>query len=172
MDPQTFFSAVVDFLRTYVLSGFVTLIIALVVVTFAIWAVSRRTNYLLRSALRAELQTNALLAKDLLTYAQNQITSDATVQPMPRFQDTAYTEYKRAGLLLKLKGDSEEEILNLYLYMESVNEAGRRQEDLAFGPSSTYPNSRSLRLQNLQYILDTIHNVVNPYYERIRDIKL
>ena len=172
MDPLSIVSEALDFLKTYVLSGFITLIIALLAVSFAIWVVRRRGDYLLRSALRAELHTNSNLAKSLAAYAQNQITSESTVQPMPLFQDSAYNEYKRAGLLLKLRGRSEEELLNLYLYMESVNEAGRRQEDLAFGPSSAYPNSRNLRIQNLQYILDTINNVVNPYYERLRDVRL
>ena len=29
-----------------------------------------------------------------------------------------------------------------------------------------------LRLENLTYINDTVHNVVSPYHERLRDIRL
>jgi hypothetical protein len=112
------------------------------------------------------------VAKSLTEYAQQQMTQDATVQPMPRFYSSAFTEYKRAGLLMRLKSKAVEELENIYLYMDSVNEAGRRQEDLAFGPSSAYPNAPNLRIHNLQYILDTVHNVVVPYYERLRDIRL
>ena len=91
---------------------------------------------------------------------------------MPRFYESAYREYKRAGLLLKLHKNAVEEIENLYLYEDSVNEAGSRQEDLAFGPSSAYPNAHTLRLQNLQYIMDTVHNVIKPYRERVREMAL
>lgn len=163
---------IVDLLTSYVLPAFITLVIAFLTVSFAFWISHRRSEYLLRAALRAEIQTNFQVAKALSDYAQNQVTAEATVQPMPRFYDSAYREYKKAGLLLKLPKTSVEEIENLYLYEDSVNEAGRRQEDLAFGPSSAYPNAQTLRLQNLQYVIDTVHNVIKPYRERVREMTL
>jgi len=172
IDYPSLLASALDFFKTYVLAGLITLIIALLVVSFSIWSSHRRSEYLLRAALRAEIENNMQIAKALGEYARVQITSETTVQPMPRFHDAAYKEYKRAGLLTKLPPKNMEELENLYLYEESVNEAGRRQEDLAFGPSSAYPNAHSLRLQNLQYVIDTAHNVIKPYRERVREMRL
>ena len=97
---QSFLTSALDFFKSYVLAGLVTLIIALLVVSFATWVAHRRSDYLLRAALRAEVETNLNISKALDEYARQQITSEATVQPMPRFHDSAYREYKRAGLLL------------------------------------------------------------------------
>jgi hypothetical protein len=172
VDITGIFIQTVDFLWSYIFPAFVTLVIALLTVSFAFWVSHRRSEYILRSALRAEIETNVQVAKALADYAKNQVTSEATVQPMPKFYSSAYTEYKRAGLLLRLPLNAVQEIENLYLYEDSVNEAGRRQEDLAFGPSSAYPNANNLRLQNLQYIIDTVHNVIKPYRERVREMRL
>ena len=102
-----------DFFRNYVLTGLITLIIALLVVSFASWVAHRRTNFILRSALRSEIETNLQVAKSLVDYAQVQMSSEMTVQPMPKFYDSAFAEYKRAGLLTKLPTTSMEEQMNL-----------------------------------------------------------
>jgi hypothetical protein len=172
LTPAGILTIALDFLRLYVVSNIITLIIALLVVSFGVWVVNRRRDFLLRAALRAEIMTNSGVSKTLVDYTQNQLGADVTVQPMPQYYDTAYNEYKRAGLLLQLRQRTIQELADLYLYQESVNEAGRRQEDLAYGPSSAFPNAHSLRLQNLQYISDTVHNVVIPYFDRLRDIQL
>ncbi len=174
MDPalQSLIDVAVNFFWTYVISSLITLVIALLAVGFGISLVHRRNNYLLRSAVRAEMVTDMKISASLVQYSEKQLTSDPTVRPMPRFHDSAYREYKKAGLLAKLPGSSIEELENIYLYMESVNEAGRRQEDLAFGPSAAYPNAQQLRLENLTYIHDTTYNVIKPYHERLQDIRL
>jgi hypothetical protein len=169
---QALIDFVVAFFLGYVVPNIVTLLIAFLAVGFGVSLVHRRGDYLLRSAVRAEMNTDAQISRSIREYCEKQFSSDATVQPMPRFHDSAYREYKRAGLLSKLSKGSVEELENLYLYMESVNEAGRRQEDLAYGPSAAYPNAHELRLENLTYVNDTVRNVVLPYHERLRDIKL
>ncbi len=127
---------------------------------------------MVKSVLRAEIRTNIEITKSILDYSQKQLTSEATVEPMPRYHESAYQEYKRAGLLDRLPKSSAEQLVNVYLYLESVNEAGRRQEDLAFGPSAAWPNSHELRIQNLTYIQDTLHNVLAPYQGRLPRMRL
>jgi len=172
MTPQGFASLAAPFVEQYVLPYVATLLIALVAVSFGLWASRRRTESSVRALLRAEMKTNAEISRSVTAYAQQQLTSEASVQPMPRYQATAYLEYKRVGLLDRISRRTSEELIDLYLYVESVNEAGRRQEDLAFGPSAAYPNSHELRLQNLTYVHDTVHNVVGPYQERLARMKL
>ena len=172
LTPDGIISATIDFLKVYVISNVITLIIALLVVSFGLWAANRRRDFLLRAALRAEVIANRGVSKSLVDYVNNQIGSETTVQPMPRYYNSAYAEYKKAGLTIRLKERIAEELANLYLYQDSVNEAGSRQEDLAYGPSSAFPNASSLRIQNLQYISDTVHNVIVPYFDRLRDVGL
>jgi hypothetical protein len=174
MDPTIsgIVNLIIAFLEVYILPYLVTLAVAFLSVGFAAWLIHRRNDSVLRKALRAELTTNSFISTSLLTYSENQLTSERSVEPMPRYHDSAYREYKRGGLLEGLKGESIEELENYYLYTESVNEAGRRQEDLAYGPSSAYPNAHQLRLENLTYIHDTVHNVIVPYFERLKDIRL
>jgi len=172
LTPDGIISAAIDFLRVYVVSNVITLLIAFLSVAFGIWAVNRRRDFHLKAALRAEVIANRGVSKSLVEYVNQQIGSETTVQPMPRYYNAAYTEYKRAGLTIRLKEKIAEELANLYLYQDSVNEAGSRQEDLAYGPSSAFPNSSSLRIQNLQYISDTVHNVIVPYFDRLRDVGL
>ena len=91
---------------------------------------------------------------------------------MPRYNLVAFIQYKRAGLLQKVPRKTAEELEELYLYKESVNKAGRRQEELAFGPAAAFPNAHTLRLQNLTYIRDTVHNVIGPYHDRLKYFKV
>jgi len=156
----------------YLLPYLATLFIALMAVGFALRASRSNAESSVKGLLRAEMRTNTEISKSLIVYAQQQQTSAATVQPMPRYHETAYLEYRRVGLLDRLLRRASEELIDLYLYMGSVNEAGRRQEDLAFGPSAAYPQSHELRLQNLKYIEDTVHNVVGPYQERLARMKM
>lgn len=172
MTPQELLSVTLRLGEEYVLPYLATLLVALVTVSFAMWASARRNAGLAKGLLRAEIRTNIEVSKSILAYSQAQLTSEATVQPMPRYRDTAYLEYKRAGLLDRLPRDSAEQLVDVYLYIESVNEAGRRQEDLAFGPSAAWPNSHELRIQNLTYIQDTIHNVLGPYQGRLPKMKI
>jgi hypothetical protein len=172
MTPQGFASAAVQLAEVYVFPYVATLLVALLAVGFAMAAWRRSTESSVKATLRAEMKTNVEVSRSIMTYSRNQLTSDATVQPMPRYHETAYLEYKRVGLLDRLPRKSGAELIDVYLYIESVNEAGRRQEDLAFGPSAAYPNSRELRLQNLTYIVDVIHNVVGPYQERLARMKI
>jgi hypothetical protein len=177
MDPalQSLADIAIYFVQTYIIPSLITLVIAFMAVAFGISLVHRRADYLLRTGVKAEMATDMRLSDTLVEYAEKQLTSDPSVQPMPRFHVSAYREYKKAGLLAKLasrKRNSVEELERLYLCMESVNEAGRRQEDLAFGPSAAYPNAHNLRLENLTYIHDTTHNIIKPYYERMQNISL
>ncbi|MDA4118267.1 MAG: hypothetical protein OK455_07980 [Thaumarchaeota archaeon] len=172
MTPDGLATLATSILEQYVVPYVVTLVIALIAVSFAMSASKRRAESSVRYLLRAEMKTNTEISRTIVTYAQQQQTSEATVQPMPRYHETAYLEYRRVGLLDRLLLRGSEELIDLYLYMESVNEAGRRQEDLGFGPSAAYPNSHELRLQNLMYIENTVHNVVSPYQERLRRMKI
>jgi hypothetical protein len=65
-----------------------------------------------------------------------------------------------------------DELERIYLDMQSVNDAGRRQEELAFGPAAAFPNAHTLRLENLTYARDTAHNIIEPYQDRLSDVKL
>jgi len=171
LTPQGLADLVTPLVEQYLLPYIATLLIALIAVSFALWTARKNTESSVKGLLRAEMRTNAEISKSMMVYAQQQQTSAATVQPMPRYHETAYLEYRRAGLLDRVLRRSAEELIDLYLYMGSVNEAGRRQEDLAFGPSAAYPQSHELRLQNLKYIEDTVHNVVGPYQERLARMK-
>src|SRR2546428_8079873 len=141
MDPalQSVADIAIYFVQTYIIPSLITLVIAFLAVAFGISLVHKRADNLLKTGVRAEMVTDMNISDSLVDYAEKQLTSDPTVQPMPRFHLSAYREYKKAGLLAKLasrKRNAVEELEKLYLYMESVNEAGRRQEDLAFGPSA------------------------------------
>jgi hypothetical protein len=172
MTPQDLANLAVQVSGLYVIPYVATLVVALITVSFAMSASGKRTKSLVKSILKAEIRTNIEISKSILAYSLQQLTSDATVQPMPHYHETAFLEYKRAGLLDRLPRSSAEELVNVYIYIESVNEAGRRQEDLAFGPSAAYPNSHELRIQNLTYIQDTIHNVLAPYQGRLPRMKI
>ena len=115
-----------------------------------------------------ELRTNARITKDIVTYADGQLSGETSVAPMPRYQTLAFLEYKRLGLYRRLTPKIFEELEALYLSKDSVNEAGRRQEELAFGPAAAFPNAHTLRLENLTYLRDTAHNVIEPYLDRLK----
>ncbi len=107
-----------------------------------------------------------------MAYADAQLSGDTSVAPMPRYKTHAFMAYKRQGLLEKLPQKITEELEELYLNKESVNKAGRRQEELAFGPAAAFPNAHTLRLENLTYVRDTAHNVVEPYQDRLKEARL
>ena len=62
VDTSGIVGPVVDFLRSYILPAVITLAIALLTVSFAFWVSHRRSEYLLRAALRAEIETNFRVA--------------------------------------------------------------------------------------------------------------
>lgn len=163
---------VVQTIQAFVLPLLTALVVAFLTVGFVLWLSRIRAQSLLKESVRAEMKTNLFISSSLSQYAEEQLKSEATVQPMPRYHFSAFRGYKRAGLLARLPTQSAEDLENLYLSMESVNKAGSRQEDLAFGPWAAYPNAHQLRLENLTYISDTIHNVILPYCERLRRTKL
>jgi len=133
---------------------------------------SRHGRGSLKRALRAEFKANLRITKVLVTYADSQLSGDNSVAPMPMYRTGAYRKYVDAGLLNKLPKKIGEELEQVYLSMMSVNKAGRRQEELAFGPAAAFPNAHTLRLENLTYARDTAHNIIEPYQDRLRDVML
>jgi hypothetical protein len=161
-----------SFLQDYVLPNVVTLFIAFATVAFAFFLEGRRKRYKARKDLGVELRTNAKVTKAIVEYADGQLSGDTTVAPMPRYRTGAFYEYRALGLARRLPPRIFEELESLYLSKESVNEAGRRQEELAFGPAAAFPNAHTLRLENLTYLRDTAHNVIEPYLDRLKTTKV
>lgn|GEM_PF-561260 len=162
----------VNFLQSVVVPYLVVLAIALTTTGFAVALQGWRRKRALRNALRAELDTNAVVTLAIVTYADAQISGGTSVAPMPTYRMHAFREYADGGLLEKRPKRIAEELKQVYLSMASVNKAGRRQEDLAFGPAAAFPNAHLLRLDNLTYVRDTAHNVIEPYVDRLKDTKL
>ena len=159
----------INFLNSDVIPYLVILVIAFVTVLFAFALASRYGRSSLKRGLRAEFRTNVRITKALVTYADTQLSGDVSVAPMPRYRTGAFQKFVDAGLLDKLPRKIAEELEQVYLSMISVNEAGRRQEELAFGPAAAFPNAHTLRLENLTYARDTAHNIIEPYQDRLRD---
>ena len=159
---------ILDFLQFYVLPYLVVLAIAFLTVVFAFNLNDRNKRYKARRALALEIRTNAKVTTSIVTYADSQLSGEASVQPMPRYEMDAFHEYKKLGLLKRLPPKIVDELESLYLSKLSVNEAGRRQEELAFGPAAAFPNAHTLRLENLTYLRDTAHNVIEPYLDRLK----
>jgi len=158
----------IAFLQVWVLPYFIILIISFAGIWFA-FALSRRNqSWRARRALAVELRTNAKITKRIVEYADSQLSGDTSVAPMPRYQTQAFLEYKRLALGRRIPPKILEELEALYLSKESVNEAGRRQEELAFGPAAAFPNAHTLRLENLTYLRDTAHNTIEPYLDRLK----
>ncbi len=157
------------FLQTYVLPYLVVLAIAFLTVWFGLALSKANERRRARMSLRAELHSNVAVTKALLAYSDKQLSGENSVAPMPKYRVHAFIRYKRVGLLDRLPAKITEELEQLYLNMESVNKAGRRQEELAFGPAAAYPNAHTLRLENLTYVRDTAHNLIEPYQDRLKD---
>ena len=157
-----------SFSQTYVIPYIPILVITLIVVWVAFSLTTRRQNYRVRAALRAEMRSNVSITKAVVAYADAQMSGQTSVSPMPRYHMRAYYEYKKHGLAEKAQPKIAEELENLYLNMESVNKAGARQEDLAFGPAAAFPNAHTLRLENLTFARDTAHNIIGPYQDRLK----
>jgi len=163
-----FLQLVGDFLQLYVIPYVIVLAIAFLSVAFAFNLNERNQKYKARRALALELRTNAKVTTAIVTYADSQLSGEASVQPMPRYEIDAFEDYKKLGLLRRLQPKIIDELESLYLSKLSVNEAGRRQEELAFGPAAAFPNARTLRLENLTYLRDTAHNMIEPYLDRLK----
>ena len=157
-----------EFLQTYVIPYIIVLAIAFLTVAFAFNLNDRNLKYKARRSLALEIRTNAKVTTAIVTYADAQLSGEASVQPMPRYETDAFMDYKKLGLLRRLPPKIVDELESLYLSKESVNEAGRRQEELAFGPAAAFPNAHTLRLENLTYLRDTAHNVIEPYLDRLK----
>lgn len=157
-----------NFLEFYVLPNIITLAIAFLAVAFAFNLYERNQRYKARRSLANEIRTNGKVTTAIVAYADGQLSGETSVQPMPRYETEAFLEYKRLGLLRRLPPKIIDELEALYLSKESVNEAGRRQEELAFGPAAAFPNAHTLRLENLTYLRDTAHNVIEPYLDRLK----
>jgi len=163
-----FWQLAVDFLQLYVIPYLIVLAIAFLTVAFAFNLNERNQRYKSRRALALEIRTNAKVTTTIVSYADAQLSGEASVQPMPRYETGAFQDYKKLGLLRKLPPKIVDELESLYLSKLSVNEAGRRQEELAFGPAAAFPNAHTLRLENLTYLRDTAHNVIEPYLDRLK----
>ncbi|MGD0477822.1 MAG: hypothetical protein ABSB29_06625 [Nitrososphaerales archaeon] len=163
---------VADYLQKSVAPYLVVLAIAFLTTGFAVALQGRRRKGALKKALRAEIDNNAAVTLAIVTYADAQLSGGTSVAPMPTFRLRSFREYADAGLLERRPKKIAEELKQLYLSMISVNKAGRRQEDLAFGPAAAFPNAHMLRLDNLTYVRDTTHNIIEPYMDRLKDIKL
>jgi hypothetical protein len=161
-----------DFFQIYVLPYLIVLAIALLSVLFAFGLSNRYKKLMAKRSLVAELRTNAKVTKDIVAYADGQLSGELSVAPMPRYQTRAFLHYTRMGMGTKLSPKVKEELQSLYLSKRSVNDAGRRQEELAFGPAAAFPNAHTLRLENLTYLRDTAHNVIEPYLDRLKATKI
>jgi len=161
-----------DFFRTYVFPYLVVLAIAFLTTGFALVVIDRGKKLGLKGKLRAELRTNIKVTRAILNYADTQMSGGTSVAPMPTYKTRAFRGYSNAGLLEKIPPKIAEELMQIYMCMVSVNKAGVRQEELAFGPAAAFPNAHTLRLENLTYARDTAHNIIEPYQDRLRDIKL
>lgn len=157
---------------TYILPYLIVLVIAFISIAFAFELNDRNAKYKARRALALELRTNGKITTRIVNYADSQLGGETSVQPMPRYETQAFMEYKKLGLLRRLSPKITDELESLYLSKESVNEAGRRQEELAFGPAAAFPNAHTLRLENLTYLRDTAHNVIEPYLDRLKATKV
>jgi hypothetical protein len=162
----------VDFFRTFVLPYLVVLAIAFLTAGFAVALQGRRRRGALKSALRAEIMSNVTVTQAVVAYAEAQTSGESGVAPMPTYRTMAFRRYASAGLLERLPPKIAEELEQVYLSMVSVNKAGRRQEELAFGPAAAFPNAHTLRLENLTYVRDTAHNIIDPYQDRLKDVRL
>ena len=166
------FQNVADFLQKVAVPYLVVLAIAFLTTGFAMALQERRRKKALRNALRAEIDNNAAVTLAIVAYADEQLTGGTSVAPMPKYRVRAFREYADGGLLERRPKKIAEELKQVYLSMVSVNSAGRRQEDLAFGPAAAFPNAHLLRLDNLTYVRDTAHNLIEPYVDRLKDTKL
>lgn len=174
MDPvyDQFWQLTLEFLQTYVIPYIIVLAIAFLSVAFAFNLNDRNLRYKAKRALVHEIRTNAKVTTAIVAYADGQLSGETSVQPMPRYETQAFEEYKKLGLLRRLPPKIIDELESLYLSNHSVNEAGRRQEELAFGPAAAFPNAHTLRLENLTYLRDTAHNVIEPYLDRLKATKV
>jgi hypothetical protein len=163
---------VLNFLRTYVLPYLIVLAIAFVTAAIAVALLGRSRKRALKSALRAEIMGNITVTQAVVAYADAQLSGETSVAPMPTYKTGAFRKYADEGLLERLPAKIAEELEQVYLSMVSVNKAGRRQEELAFGPAAAFPNAHTLRLENLTYVRDTAHNVIDPYQDRLKDVRL
>jgi hypothetical protein len=163
---------ILTFMQTYVLPYVVILAISFLSIWFAFGLSGRSQRWKARRSLAVELKTNAKVTKQIVQYADQQLSGDTSVAPMPRYQTQAFLDYKRLSLGRKIPPKIMEELEHLYLSKESVNEAGRRQEELAFGPAAAFPNAHTLRLENLTYLRDTAHNMIEPYLDRLKGTRV
>jgi hypothetical protein len=163
---------VVNFLQTQFFTYLAILAIAFLTSGFTLYLLGRNRRQAVRMALRAELLTNAKVTRAILAYADGQLSGEVSAAPMPMYRTTAFREYAESGLLWQLPRRIADELEQIYLRMISVNRAGRRQEDLAFGPAAAFPNAHTLRLENLTYLRDLAHNIIEPYQDRLKDTKI
>ena len=163
---------VLDFLQVYVLPYLVILVISFAGIWFAFRLSRSNARHRARNSLNAGIRINAKITRDIVAYADNQLNGDTSVAPMPRYHTLAFLVFKEMGLHRKLPPKIIEELESLYLNKDSVNEAGRRQEELAFGPAAAFPNAHTLRLENLTYLRDTAHNIIEPYLDRLRETRV
>jgi hypothetical protein len=167
-----FWQLAAEFLQTYIIPYVIVLAVAFLSIAFAFNLNDRNARYKASKALANEIRTNSKVTTAIVTYADGQLSGETSVQPMPRYETQAFEEYKKQGLLRKLPPKIIDELESLYLSKLSVNEAGRRQEELAFGPAAAFPNAHTLRLENLTYLRDTAHNVIEPYLDRLKATKV
>ena len=167
-----FLSDVAYFFQNYIIPYLIVLAIAFLTVAFAFNLNDRNARYKARRALALEIRTNSKVTTSIVSYADSQLTGEASVMPMPRYETQAFYDYKMLGLLRGIPPKIGDELQALYLSLDSVNEAGRRQEELAFGPAAAFPNARTLRLENLTYLRDTAHNTIEPYLDRLKATKV
>ena len=161
-----------DFAQTNNFQNLVTIGIAFLTIGFVLALLGRGRRRGLKSALRAEIRSNVRVTAAIVAYADAQLSGDTSVAPMPRYRIGAFKAYADSGLLERVPKKISDELERLYLSIISVNRAGRRQEELAFGPAAAFPNAHTLRLENLTYARDNAHNIIEPYQDRLRDIRL
>jgi hypothetical protein len=163
---------VYDFVQSDLFTYLAVLAVAFLTTGFTFYLLGKNRRRAVRMALRAELMTNSKVTRAIMAYADGQLSGESSIAPMPMYRTVAFREYANSGLLAALPRRIAEELEQAYLRMLSVNKAGQRQEELAFGPAAAFPNAHLLRLENLNYLRDTAHNIIEPYQDRLRDTKL
>jgi hypothetical protein len=155
-------------LYQYVLPYVFLIFISLLSVLIGLWVSSSRRESRLKTALLEELKENREIAKKIDSGITENLNNMESYSPIPRFRTEAYREFRYNGLMRTLGKDVGSDISELYFYLESINEALRRQEELAFGPASIYPNAHDLRLRNISYTKDTLKNIIFPYFDKLK----
>jgi len=157
-----------SFLTTYVYPYLPILVILLIAVAFASWVQARSRTSGRKRALRDELTLNLSQANAVIEFCDQQKAGDSYVTPIPRFYKSAFETIRDAGNLRSFRVSVRDDLATVYMAIDRIDQASDRQEELLAGAAATSPIAVELRSQNLNFIKDTVVNVVLPRLERLR----